>query len=148
MTPIRYQHCLGECWGWIEQQHVNTSTPRACKQKQKAPGSWVRYLQPSGNSTQHLHGHATSPDEGQAKKYSVSNFHLSREHFDRIVNMHFGTRSSENMQEDFHKAGQFCQLCEAAHGVLLPGDSSSAETSTASGPRPLRGGLSWSLPKI
>lgn len=148
VTQLRYQHCPWECWEWTKQQHANISTPRACKQKQKPPGRWVRYLQRSGNSTQHLCSHATAPDEGQAKKFGVSNFHLSGEHCVRIVNVHFGTHSSENTQEDFHKAGQFCQVCEATHGVLLSGDPSRTETSTGSGPRPLHGGLLWWLPKI
>lgn len=65
VTQLRYQHCPRECWEWTKQQHINSSTPRACKQKQKAPGRWVRYLQQSGNSTQQLRGHAASPDKGQ-----------------------------------------------------------------------------------
>lgn len=120
---------------------------------------WSRYKRnlPGGTdifgyeeSTHHLWGNAPSSQDGHAKKFSVSNFHQSREHFVRRLNVHFVTcsRESENMQEDFHKAGWFGQLCEVTHSMLLPGDSSSAETSTASGLRPLHSGLLWSLPKI
>lgn len=109
---------------------------------QKPPAIWKQHTAPLRPR------YKSRRRPSKKKKRNVSNVHLSRERFVRTVNTHFGTHSSENMREDFPKAGQFCQLCEATHGVLLPGDSSSTETSTGSGPRPLHGGLLWSLPKI
>lgn len=149
VTQLKYWHCTWECWEWTK-QHINNPTPTACGVGTK--GTWQL-----GQISPAIWKQHTAPLRPCYKsrwwprnKFSVSNFHPSREHFVSKVNIHFVTcsRERENMQEDLHKAGWFCQLCEVTHSVLLPGDSSSADTSAASGLRPLHSGLLWSLPKI
>lgn len=120
---------------------------------------WSKYkrsLADGTDASSHLkRAHITSEAMLQVQRMAkqkriVSNFYLNIKHFVRGANVHFVTcsRESENIQENFHKAGWFCQLCEVTYSMLLPGDSSGAETSTASGLKPLHYGLLWTLHKI
>lgn len=109
----------------LNTKDTKTETKGACQVGQIPPVIWKQHTAPSWPC------YKFQTKAERKKKISVSNFHLSRGHSARIGNMHFITHSSENMQEDFHKAGQFYQLCGVTHTVQLPGYSFKAETSTA-----------------